>query len=124
MKQETWRKNILLVDDSVSIHLLIESALSSDDYMLFHAYNGKEAIEIYKDNSQIDCVFMDLNMPELNGLESLAELKKMNAELKVIAQTADTDHLIERRIEVQKLGFSGLVLKPINRSVFLAVCSS
>lgn len=64
---------ILIVDDSKTDMLLIKTMLL--DYTLLFAYDGIEAMQIVKDNPNIDIIILDLNMPKMNGFEVLQALQ-------------------------------------------------
>ena len=101
------RKIILIVDDEEEMHELIEEYLSSINAEFYHAYNGREAVEIYKkllsENKRPDVVIMDLNLSgsasindlmkqfkgeEMDGVEASKEIMKMDAHATIIGFTA------------------------------------
>jgi len=68
--------NILVVDDDRFVHMFIENAIETEnhDYRIISAYNGKQACEIAFDQ-EIDLIIMDWEMPVMNGIEALEQLK-------------------------------------------------
>ena len=76
---------VLIVDDSPSIRSLIRKALEKerDLEVVATAANGKKALDRIA-NYPVDIVILDVNMPEMNGIEMLKELRKTNEELPVI----------------------------------------
>jgi len=80
-------KNILLVDDEDSIHLLYQEELGEEGYKIHSAFSGEEALEKLK-NTEIDLVILDINMPGMNGLEALRKIKEINQSLPVILCSA------------------------------------
>lgn len=80
-------KKILLVDDEESIQLLYHEEFTDEGYMVISALNGEEALKKFKEN-QPDLVILDIQMPGMNGIEVLRQMKMMNAEIPVILSSA------------------------------------
>jgi len=81
-------KTILVVEDEESNIFLIQSILEKENCKVLLVHTGKEAIELCRENPDIDLVFMDIKMPEMDGYEATGEIKKFRSDLPVIAQTA------------------------------------
>lgn len=64
---------ILVVDDSKLMHKMYEVMLRQ--YELVHANDGRDALEKLDGHDDVDLIFLDINMPNMNGLEFLAEAK-------------------------------------------------
>nr|MBF0223085.1 response regulator [Desulfobulbaceae bacterium] len=80
-------KNILLVDDEDSIHLLYREELEEEGYSVASAFTGKEALAKLAEAS-FDLVILDINMPGMSGLEALRKIKEVNPALPVILSSA------------------------------------
>jgi two-component system chemotaxis response regulator CheY len=83
--------NILIVDDDVDIVNLFEQFLKLEGHkILAKAFNGEEAIDIFKHfQDEIDIVIMDHRMPLKNGLETTKEILNINSKSKIIFVSAD-----------------------------------
>lgn len=81
------KKKILLVDDEDGIQLLYREEFEDEGYLVDSAINGVEALEKFKANPP-DLVILDINMPGMNGIEVLRQMKEINAELPVILSSA------------------------------------
>jgi len=81
------RKKILLVDDEEGIQLLYREEFEDEGYQVQSAYNGEEALELFKKDPP-DLVILDINMPGMNGIEVLRQMKEMRPDLPVILSTA------------------------------------
>lgn len=86
MEKDT-RKKILICDDIVSIRMTLSNMLKKENFEIFEAGNGEQAINNYK-IVKPDVVIMDLSMPKINGIEALEEIKKMDSQAKVIMCSA------------------------------------
>ncbi|RLD73174.1 MAG: histidine kinase, partial [Bacteroidetes bacterium] len=105
-------KTILIAEDNELNFILISEILFSFNIKLLHAWNGKDAVEIFMQQKQIDLILMDLKMPVMDGYEALKKIKSINPNIPIIAQTAyasDTD-----KEEIKLAGFDDYITKPIN----------
>lgn len=114
---DTGRKTILIAEDNSSNYLLI-SALLRKNYKLLHAVNGREAVEMAKDN-EITMILMDIKMPQMNGTEATLEIRKFNQDIPIIALTA---HAFEAdRLSALEAGCNDFLVKPINKIKLMEV---
>lgn len=109
-------KNILVAEDEHLNFIYIREVIKKLNMNVFHAKNGKEAIDILKNNN-IDLVLMDLKMPVMDGYEAITEIKKINKEIPVIAQSAyNTDKDIKK---INEHNFNDFISKPINYNILI-----
>lgn len=116
-------KPILLIEDDQVDAMTVERALKDLEIAnkLIHRYNGEEALEYLKnDDEEKPClIFLDLNMPRMNGFE-LLKIIKADEVLKripvVILTTSDTDMDV---VETFGLGAAGYVVKPVDYKKFV-----
>ena len=101
---------ILIAEDNDSNYRLFESILRKE-YTLLHAWNGQEAVEIYRQRRP-HLVLMDINMPMMNGYAAAAEIRKLSDSVPIIAVTAFAFASDEQK--VLQSGFDGYMAKPIN----------
>jgi len=80
-------KKILLVDDEDSIHLLYREELEEEGYEVHSALSGEEGLAQLKIIVP-DLVILDINMPGINGIDVLRQIKEMNPSLPVILSSA------------------------------------
>ncbi len=104
---------ILVAEDNMSNFKLFETILKKD-YRILHACNGQEAVELFKAHRP-HIVLMDVNMPVMDGYEATAEIRKISADVPILAVTAyayasDEQHILSH-------GFDGYAAKPINPNV-------
>ncbi|MFZ3274896.1 MAG: LytS/YhcK type 5TM receptor domain-containing protein [Lutibacter sp.] len=79
---------ILIVEDDVVSESMLEIMIEEYCEAPLVAKNGLEAVQLCKDNPDIDFVLMDIKMPELNGYEATEQIRKFNKDLIIFAQTA------------------------------------
>jgi two-component system, cell cycle sensor histidine kinase and response regulator CckA len=79
---------ILLVEDELSIRMLIRAALVSAGYNVFVASNGEEGVRLFDEHgSRIDLLITDMRMPRLGGLDLIDTLRQRRKTLKVLCIT-------------------------------------
>lgn len=111
---ETQKLKILVAeDDSISLKF-ISKILKIFGENLLIARNGFEAVNLCKNNPDIDIILMDIQMPVMNGYEAIKKIREFNKEVIIITQSAFvfTDEA-EKAIEV---GGNGYISKPINKN--------
>lgn len=89
-QREEPMKKILIVDDSPTIHKIFMMVLRKFNYEFDFAKDGKEGLEKIEKNPP-DILFLDANMPEVNGWEVLSKVKKDYHNIYVIFMTAEED---------------------------------
>ncbi len=81
-------KTILIAEDDEINYMFLQAVLEKKGCRLIHAQNGKEAVELFTKNSDIDLIIMDLKMPVMNGIDATFKIKKINNTIPVIAHSA------------------------------------
>ena len=106
-------KNILIVDDDSMARKLAEFVLTKDGYNVMSVDSGEACIECLKKDSNIDLVLLDIEMPELNGLETLERIRseKTIADTRVIFLTANDFSKFEE--DSKRLGVLDFISKPL-----------
>ncbi len=102
-------KKIIVIDDEEFIRLNLERIFQEGHYSVTTFENGNSAIEFLKENDA-NLAFLDLNLPDRNGIEILQEIKKINPELLVIVITGFAS--VESAVNALKLGAYDYIKKP------------
>ncbi len=103
--------NILVVDDEEDVRDTLKNVLKSMNYNAFSAADGKEALEIIK-NNKIDVVLSDLYMPEIDGIELLKRVREFDKNIIFLMITAHPT--IETAVDAIKKGAYDYLTKPFH----------
>ena len=108
---------VMIVDDSSVIRKIVGEALSNDPHLEVadKAPNGKIALQKMS-ISKPDIIILDIEMPEMNGFETLKELRKTDKTTKVIMFSSMSRSSAEITLEALSLGANDFVIKPDNVS--------
>jgi len=112
-------KTILIAEDEAVSRFLFEKALKKTKANLFFVKNGVEAVEMVKENTEIDAVIMDIRLPLMDGLEATAKIKELIPEMPVIIQSAYA--MQSTREEALESGCDDFITKPIKVETLLAI---
>jgi two-component system CheB/CheR fusion protein len=104
-------KTILIAEDDPLIQLLFKIVLKKTGADVFYASNGSSAVNTYKSNKNIDIVLLDIRMPEMNGIEAMEKILKINPEAKIIMQTAYA--MADEKEKCYKKGCVDFLSKPV-----------
>jgi two-component system response regulator AtoC len=107
--------SILVVDDEHSVAEFIKEVLTEEGYLVEMAHNGRDALSIVKKFSP-DIVILDFMMPDMNGLQVLAELKAFDESIQVLMLTAYNS--VPTAIEAIRQGAADYILKPFDLEAF------
>lgn len=113
--------NVLVVDDDKEIVKAIEIYLSKEGYNILKAYNGKQALEILKENKDIHLIILDIMMPEMDGIETANTIRKDSA-IPIIMLSAKSEDY--DKIEGLNCGADDYVTKPFNSLELIARVNS
>jgi len=111
-EQQTSR--ILVADDEAIIRENLERILREENYQVTSVATGEEALAVLRE-SEIDVVLLDLNLPDIHGLEVLKKAKEANPELLVIIITGYAS--VESAVNALKLGAYDYIKKPFKADV-------
>jgi len=106
---------VMVIDDSPDVVSVLSRFLKNEGCTPIEAHSGKEGLAVLAEND-VDLIFLDLMMPEMDGFEVFKALRSgsRNSEVPVIMMTARNDH--EARVQAEQLGIREFLAKPVFRS--------
>lgn len=110
------KKSILIVEDEIRIRFLIRDYLLKEDYKVFEAENGLEALEIFK-TEKFDLIVLDVMMPEMDGFTFLNKIREFST-IPVIMLTAKSQE--EDKLQGYDYGADDYMTKPFSPKVLVA----
>ena len=115
------QKDILIVDDSESIRELVSNTLIQAGYNVYKAVNGTDALEKLNQVSKVDLVLTDLNMPVMDGLMLVKEVRKLESYkyLPILILTTETE--VQKRLQAKDAGATGWLVKPFEQDKLIKV---
>ena len=112
-------RKVLVVDDSKLMHKMYEVMLRQ--YPLVYASDGRQALERLRDHQDIDLVLLDINMPNMNGLEFLAELRSDDSRALLPVVIISTEGREEDTVRGMEAGATAYIKKPFHSEEILDV---
>lgn len=111
------KKTVLIVDDFENTTWVIKNAIKNDNYEILLASNGAEALKLY-DGRKIDLLITDLNMPELDGLQLISEVKAMDQYKFTPIILLTTERNADKLEKAQKMMITAIINKPFELDKF------
>jgi HAMP domain-containing protein/signal transduction histidine kinase/CheY-like chemotaxis protein len=114
-------RRVLIVDDDIRNIFALSTVLEEHEMDVVSADNGRDAIDCLKRNPEIDIVLMDIMMPEMDGMETMREIRKISSlkELPIVAVTAKA--MKGDREKCIEAGAWDYLAKPVDGNQMLAV---
>ena len=110
--------NVLLVDDEVEFVETFSERLIMRNLEISKAFSGEEALQLLEKNTNTEVVILDVKMPGMDGIETLAEIKKRFPLVEVIMLSGHAD--VESAIDGMKQGAFDYLMKPCDMDQIIA----
>jgi len=110
---------IMTVDDSASMREMVRATLTSAGYAVVEAVDGQEALDYARDNP-CDLVISDVNMPRMDGITLVHELRSLPHYRLTPLLLLTTESSQEKKLEGKRAGATGWIVKPFNPEQLLA----
>jgi two-component system chemotaxis response regulator CheY len=114
------QKKILVVDDSESIRMLVSTILENAGFEVERAVDGKHALDVLEGKS-VDLIIADLNMPIMDGISLIKEVRVMQHHNRVPIIMLTTESQTSFKEQARSAGATGWVVKPFVADNLLAV---
>lgn len=108
---------VLVAEDDEFSYLFLQTALEKENIRVIRARTGEEAVEIFQNNPMIKMILMDFKMPGMGGYEATRQIRAMNPDIPIIAQTAYA--LSGDRQKALDAGCNAYISKPIRKEVLM-----
>lgn len=112
-------KSVLIVEDDKISALLIRELLRPLNLEIHIASDGKDAIDFLKLNPETNLILMDVKLPFMNGYEAVTEIRKINPDIPIIAQTAYA--MMGDREKALNAGCNDYLTKPLDSKKLLSL---
>ncbi len=107
-------KHVLIVEDDLASFELLKEYFISTKAKISHADTGEHCINVIKENNSISIILMDLQLPGMDGYSAIREIKNINGNIPIIAQTAHSMSYDEEKALLS--GCDDFITKPINKN--------
>ena len=123
MNEDLGRRQVVLVaDDSSTVRKFVSFSLKSHDLDVITAVDGMDALEKLSQTPVVDLIIVDLNMPNMDGLTFVKEVKKTTFKfIPILVLTTESQE--SKKIEGKEAGASGWLVKPFKPEQLIAVVS-
>lgn len=114
-------KTALVVDDSPTMRQMVALTLTNAGFIVVEAEHGKDAVKKVAAGPKMDIVVTDLNMPEMDGISLIKELRKMAAFKFTPILMLTTESAADKKQAGKEAGATGWIVKPFNPELMLKV---
>lgn len=115
-------EHILVVDDEANIRMMVRTSLETEGYVIREAANGAAALELL-DESPVDLMVLDLNMPELDGMAVLQQLRSLPPAHRPRVAVLTAYGSVPAAVKAIRLGASDFIEKPVSPDDLRSVVS-
>jgi two-component system chemotaxis response regulator CheY len=115
------RKTALVVDDSPTMRQMVAFTLTNAGFKVVEAEHGKDALAKVAGEPKVDIVVTDLNMPEMDGISLIRELRKMAMFKFTPILMLTTESSADKKQAGKDAGATGWIVKPFNPELILKV---
>ena len=110
--------NVLLVDDEVAFVETFAERLELRNFEISKAFSGPEALQVLEENKNVEVVILDVKMPGMDGIETLADIKRKHPLVEVMMLSGHAD--VASAIEGMKQGAFDYLMKPVDMDQIIA----
>ncbi len=114
------KKSVMAVDDSETMRMMMQQTLEMGEYDIVLAEDGVDALEKFK-KKPVDLIITDVNMPVMDGITFIREVRKLNANVPILTLTTETEEELKR--QGADAGANGWVVKPLRPAQMLDLIS-
>ncbi len=112
-------KTALIVDDSRTMRQMVAFTLTNAGFTVIQAEDGKDAVNKVSAGTKLDIIVTDLNMPEMDGITLIKELRRLTAYKFTPILMLTTESAMDKKKEGKEAGATGWIVKPFNPDTLL-----
>jgi CheY-like chemotaxis protein len=112
-------KKILVVEDDYICFQLLKEILNETHVTVLHAENSAQALSLLGKEAPVDLIFMDIQLPDMSGLQASAAIRKRYPDVPIIIQTAFAFESYQKKS--QEIGCTDFIVKPLEPEKVLSV---
>jgi two-component system, chemotaxis family, chemotaxis protein CheY len=112
-------KTALIVDDSPTMRQMVAFTLTNAGFTVIEAQDGKDAVNKVAAGTKMDIVVTDMNMPEMDGITLIKELRKLATFKFTPILMLTTESAVEKKVAGKEAGATGWIVKPFNPEILL-----
>lgn len=110
-------KTMLLVDDSRAVRLAGRRIISPLGFDILEAENGVDALRVVKEHPEVDAILLDWNMPVMDGLTFLRQLRGESSVAQPVVVMCTTENDMPRIMEAMQAGANEYIMKPFTEDI-------
>ncbi|MGE0078681.1 MAG: ATP-binding protein [Bacteroidales bacterium] len=110
--------SVLIAEDDPNSLFYLKTVLQNAEIVCHLAQNGREAVDVFLVNPNVDMILMDLKMPVLSGFDAIKEIKKINPKVPILVQTAHVFN--DERVLCRAMGCDNFIAKPIDVDILFS----
>lgn len=116
------KRTILIVDDSESIREFLTFTLATGGFNVIAGVNGVDGLKLLEENEDmIELVITDLHMPEMDGIELIREIRKLEKYKHLPILFLTTESGVEQKMSAKRAGATGWIVKPVSPDKILSI---
>ncbi len=108
---------VLIAEDDPNSLYYLKTVLQNVGIVCQEALNGREAVNLFLKNPEVDLIIMDLKMPELSGFDAIKEIRKVKPKIPILVQTAHVFN--DEKVLCRALGCDNFISKPVDVELLL-----
>ena len=105
-------KQLLIIDDSLSIRELVKNTLENHNFSVSTAENGEQGLKLAR-NNYFDLIISDINMPIMNGFQFTIQVRKLEQYKFTPILILTTEQDLKKKMQGKQAGATGWLVKPI-----------
>lgn len=112
-------QTVLAVDDSETMRQMVKMTLQAGNYQVVLANDGEEGLSKFLSTSGVDLIITDINMPKMDGLGLIREIRSRNSTIPILALTTESED--DMRKQGAEAGANGWLVKPFKPAQFIDI---